>query len=313
MKIITTGLMSCFWSLTSLAATTATVVDIPSSSSSSTPSSNPVNTSTATTSIGTSMRRTLPLSIAGTSFFYGPPVTAPTRSSTTAFTKGGVWGLSLQNQIAAKYSLTSDLSITPVFDFVYQLTDPTNGGAYRRVSMMYDSFIKVAKAGLFRGKLFGQKASLDCDTRIFVPTSESSRENGTRGSVRMSVIPSIELNRSNFSLSMVNHARYWIQSNDRQALDHLATLPRLQLYTGPQLNYQFAPQITAWILYEATVVVDTAGIPNTRNSNRSLADVEPGVDIKINDRVSVTPYLNWYTNQPLSTTSMNLNANIVML
>ncbi len=311
MKFITTSIVSCFCSLTTFAATTATTIGIPAASS--TPSYSPVNTSTATTSMGTSERRALPLSIAATSFFYGPRVAAPTSSSTTAFTKGGIWGLSLQNQIAAKYNLTNDLSITPVFDFVYQLTDPTNGGADRRVSLMYDSFIKVAKAGLIRGKLLGQKATLDCDTRVFVSTSESSRENKTRGSVRVSFIPSIEFNRSNFSLSMVNHARYWVQSNDRQALDPSATLPRLQLYTGPQLNYQFTQQVTAWVLYEATVVVDTAGIPNTRNPNRSLADVEPGLDIKINDRVSMTPYLNWYTNQPLSTTSMNLNANIVML
>ena len=271
----------------------------------------PVNTSTASAAIEAVPRRGLPISIDATSMFYGPTVSNPGRGATTAFTRDEVWGLSVQNQIAAKYKISEKMAITPVFDFVYQLTDPNNGGADRRASLMYDSYIKLSRTGLAAAKIAGNEITLDGDIRYFVPSSEYSRENKNLGGARLSLNPSVQFGRSPVSLSSVNHMRYWFQTRETNAAGGM--LPRMQLYTGPQLNYKFSDAVTAWVLYEATVVFDTAGMPNTRIPGRSVTDIEPGVDIRISERASLTPYLNWYTSQPIKTTSVNLTATLAVL
>lgn len=271
----------------------------------------PANTSTASAVIEAAPRKALPLSIDATSMFYGPTVTSPGRGATTAFTRDEVWGLSVQNQIAAKYKISDKMAITPVFDFVYQLTDPNNGGADRRASLMYDSYVKLSRSGLAQANIAGNEITLDGDVRYFVPSSEYSREVKSLGAARLSLNPSVQFGRSPLSLSSVNHMRYWFQTKEANAAGGM--LPRMQLYTGPQLNYRFSDAVTAWVLYEATVVIDTAGMPNTRIPGRSLTDIEPGVDIRLSDRVSLTPYLNWYTSQPIKTTSVNLTANLAVL
>lgn len=295
---------TALWSFGALAASSSSVT-VPASI-------NPANTSTATATVEGAKEKALPLSISATSYLYGPTVTDPTAGSTTAYTAGDVWGLSAQNQIALKYKLTDKMAITPVFDFVYQFTDPTSGGADRRASLMYDSYIKLSRSGIIEKNIQGNDFALDADARLFVPSSEGSRENNTLGGLRVSINPSLQFGKSAFSLSSVNHMRYWFQTQDKGTKSG-SPLPRTQLYTGPQINYKFSEAVTAWVLYEATVVFDTAGIPNTRNPNRSLVDLEPGVDIKLGKRVSLSPYLNWYTSQPISTTSMNLTASVQML
>lgn len=280
-------------------------------SSAQTVPASPANVSTASATIEGSGFKRLPISISATSMLYGPAVSKLGSGSTTAYTAGDVWGLSAENQIAMKYRLSDSMTITPVFDFVYQFTDPLNGGADRRASLMYDSYIKLSRYGIASASLAGNDLAIDSEMRLYVPSSESSRDNGTLGGVRLAINPSLQFAKSRWSLSSVNHVRYWIQTRDTSASG--SNLPRIQLYTGPQMNYKVSDAVTAWVLYEATVIFDIAGIPNSRNPKRSLADIEPGIDVKVNDRVSLTPYLNWYTSQPIKTTSVNLTANFTVL
>jgi hypothetical protein len=90
-------------------------------------------------------------------------------------------------------------------------------------------------------------------------------------------------------------------------------LPKLELYTGPQVNYHFNDSINAFVLYEVTAGLNTKAEWDFNNYRSSNADVEPGVDFKLHKRITLTPYLHWFTNQSIDTTTMNVAAMINLL
>jgi hypothetical protein len=85
-----------------------------------------------------------------------------------------------------------------------------------------------------------------------------------------------------------------------------APLRQIELYTGPQLNAQVHPNVNIFLLYEAVVHMDTVGFWDNNIQGLALTDLEPGVDIQIGN-VTISPFLNWYTALPISTTSWNLS------
>ena len=143
-----------------------------------------------------------------------------------------------------------------------------------------------------------------------MPTSDYSRENKTLGSARFTVTPNLQIGESGLSLAVVNFVRYWFQRQDLQSGSTDLTLPRLMLYTAPILSYSIRDNFSVWGMLEATMSYDTFGFVNTDDPNRSLMDLEPGFDFKLSDHVTISPYLNWFVNRPLNTTSINFMAHL---
>ena len=252
------------------------------------------------------------------SFFSGPPVADLQSESTSAARDGYTLGLSLQNQLGVRYWLSEQLSIMPVFDFDYQFTDPhktdTTG-----VSLVYDSFIKAKYIDAVKGYIEGNKASVDLEARYYVPVGEFSRENESYGSVRLAAIPGIDLPEYGLQLSVLTYYRYWMQTNFYQVSTrynivpkNTVGLPEHTFYVGPQINYRISKTFNAWLLYEQSHTIDTLGFASTSDPRKSHTDIEPGIDIRLMNGVYISPYLNWYTNQPIDTTSINLITSITI-
>lgn len=246
------------------------------------------------------------LSLTDTSFFFGPGLNQPLKGQTADGAKEQIMGLWSRHFLALTYKIDPKLSLAPVLEFDYTFTDPTTGGAARGFRIN-DPFLKLARKDLVNTDLNGNKAILDGDIRYYAPASKSSVTNGTYGTVRVSLNPSVQFGRSIFSFSMENYAKYWIQPS---ATRDKAGVKRLKLYTGPQLNAKLSDSVTAFVLFEAGGHVFTNGAREWNDSNNSITDLEPGVNIQLHERVSLTPFLNWYLNQPLKTTSVNLVADL---
>lgn len=249
------------------------------------------------------------ISVSTLSYLYGPFVSDPGSKVVSDDSIGSTMGLSSRHQLAVKYRLSDNITIAPTLDFDWSFTNAD--GRTQRTFTWRDSYVKMSVGQIATADLGGNDFVVAGDLRLFVPSSKSSRDNNTLGGIRASINPAIQFGKSAWSLSTVNFARFWLQQEEKSATG--GTMPALQLYTGPQVNYQVNDAVTAFVLYETTVVYNNQGIPNTTNADASLADIEPGADIKINDRITLSPYLNWYTNQRLSTTTMNLALGITLL
>jgi hypothetical protein len=289
-------------SVSGLAFAQSSSTSAPAMSGTSTTQSSAVAPQTALSRIGVS---TL-------SWFYGPYVNNLKENTVTDDSVDSVKGLDSRHQLTVKYNISDKMSIGPVLDFLWSFTDKE--GKNDNTFAWKDSFIKFKHSDLYSANIGGNDISVAGDLRYFVPSSKNSRTSNNYGGMRLSLNPSIQFGKSPFSISTVNYSRVWFQTQTNNPAG--SSLPLLELYTGPQINYQVNDAVTAFVLYEADLVYNNNGVPNSRDvkkSQPSLADVEPGVDIKLHDRVTLSPYLNWFTNQRLSTTTVNLAASFTLL
>ncbi|MEW6056341.1 MAG: hypothetical protein AB1540_06975 [Bdellovibrionota bacterium] len=249
-------------------------------------------------------------SMALTSFFYGPAVDDVGAGTTPGIYEGSVDGLSLQNQVSLTFNPAQDLWITPVFDFVYRFTD-SDGFNANEFALDYDSFIRIARTNIFNERVAFSNVGLNADVRVFFPTSEFSRDNRTIGSARFSLVPFIRTRDQKWSFNFLNYVKYWLQTEEISPVYETA-IPQVMFYTGPSITYQFSQRVSAWLLFEATMAVNSLGEDNRSDPERSLVDIEPGFDLQITKNLYVSPYLNWYLSQPITTTSLNVIAKVVL-
>jgi hypothetical protein len=252
----------------------------------------------------------LPLTIIDAAVLYGPTVNDPFGISVTDDSVDATTGITFRNQFNFKYKLNSQLTLTPVLDFDYQLTDPDAARNGVRQFRWRDSYVKLTHSSLWDADFSGNKFAVPAGVRLYAPTSKTARESNTIGAIRLDLNPEMTIAGSRFSVSTANYVKVWAQTN-RFDRSH-KSLPSTELYAGPQLNYAFNDSAIAFVLYEVSVRYNTLGVPNTNDPKKSLADLEPGASFKVHKRVALTPYLNWFTNQPISTTTLNLNADLTL-
>lgn len=244
--------------------------------------------------------------------YYGPALTDPGARKRADAGKDIYEPIYIRNQINLGYRIQEKTTLSGVADFDYWLSDvsgnPANKGFHWR-----DCFVKLKRSDLMNRDIGGHALTLDGDLRYYMPTSKFSRITDSYGSVRVSLNPSLQFNDSRWSITTVNYVRYFLQKHRNIPGNQDAPLSSLLLYTGPQVNYMFSDRASGFLLMEANVMFDTHGIPNTRDDNASLVSLQPGVAVNVSDRVVLTPSLNWFTNQPLETTSFHLTADISLL
>lgn len=299
-----------------VAATAVWSVAALAQSSSSTVSSSavPANTSTANADVVAPKAKELPVHINSLSTVYGTRVNAPTDNKTSGGEndRNSFDPILMRQRFSVDYKIGANTKIQPRMEFDYQLSDPNPNKSAVRQFRWRDAYLKVTQSGIIEKSLMGNDIALDADVRYYAPTSKSARDNETIGAARMSLYPSVAFGKTGFSLSNESYYKYWFQSKDTNAKGD--ALVRSELYTGPQVSYAVSDKVSAWVLYEAVVNYDTKGLnTNDKAPLQSQADVEPGMDIKIHDRITLSPFLNWYTNQPLYTTTLNVAAAIRLL
>lgn len=254
-------------------------------------------------------KKAIPLSLSDYSIFSGPAVKTPTKTTTADDSNDAITGLSSRHMVSLMYKANNGISFGPTADFNIQHTQAT--AEEQKGVAWNDSYFKVAKSGLAKGTIGGNSVGLDSSVRYLAPTSKGSRDNKTYGSVRMDMNPNMSFGKTALSLTVYNFVRAHLLSQGSNAEG--ASLTQYQLYTGPMLNYDFNDKIGAFVLYEATIKYNTKGESSKQfASAKSLTDLEPGVNFNLNKHISLAPYLNWYTAQPVSTTSINMSATLAM-
>lgn len=289
-------------------STTSTSTTLPSSA---VPTSVAVATVTPSTKL-----RLIPDAITDWVVFTGPSINKPTSMGTPDDSINNTQALSMEHYLGFKYKLSDSVSLVPTMDMLYNFTDPNRDGNTRGFSWG-DAYLSLRKSALINTSLGSNKLTIDGWLNYYAPTSKIERVSNTIGSIAVWANPTLQFGKSRWSLSGYSYARQYMQTNSRPQISDISPgtfLIQSKFYAGPQINYEFNDKATGFLLYEAVARIYTNGYPDwVRNSQRSLTDLEPGMMINVSKSVMLMPCLNWYLNQPVSTTSVNLNASLKLL
>lgn len=291
------------WSVAALSATpsTATVPASPALSGKST---------SASSNVATEKKAPLPISITSSNTWYGPSADSIGSHYSHDGEINAKFPMTIRNQFGFGYKLSDKMTIKPTIEFDL-ITADAGSDAQNEGFHWRDSFVQLSRSSLVEADLGSNKFALDGVARWYVPSSKASRDTNQIGSVRFELNPSIQFGKSAWSLSMQNYVRYYMLTQTENS--KADPLNRWLLYTGPQINYEFNDKVTAFVLYEAYTNVNTKGAFDVARYAVSNTDIEPGLNLNLHERLQLSPALNWYTNQPLSTTSLLLNASIKLL
>ncbi|MGE4234284.1 MAG: hypothetical protein AB7F43_13225 [Bacteriovoracia bacterium] len=253
-------------------------------------------------------REPLPITANYLGMFYGPVVTEPGNHAIPDTTIGASSGTYVRSNLSLDYIFNPQWSVGAVADFDYNLTDPNSGGA----SVGYaarDYYIAGRHTNAYTERFGGGHVfNLNADTRYYAPTSRSSWRKHSLGAVRLTLDPSIQFANSRWSFSTRLYSKHFIQTRSRSETGDLLNIA--ELYVSPQLNYNFSDKISAFFLAEAVTLVKadlSIGDPT-----QHLVDVQPGMNFQLGKSFVLTPYLSWFTELPVKTTTANLNAAVTL-
>jgi len=264
----------------------------------------------------TKSKKPLPITLSDSFDIYGPTLIEPQtlKLHDSGINKdtglGEQIGLSTRHRVSLMYKASDTVSFGPVADFSMQMTraNPTQ----EQMGVQWkDSYFRINKSNLLQAKIGKIKMNLNSNLRLFAPTSQGSKNNKVIGSAALFLVPTFASDNSKLSFSLVTFARSWI--NSQGSNEKNTALNAYQIYARPTLNYDISDKTSAFLLVEAYDTFDTQGQPlSKRDKNESLVDIEPGMNFTLNKHLSLSPYLNWFTAQPIKTTSINLNVNLSM-
>ena len=307
-----------FWSLIAISAAWSTVAFAQSTTTSSSTPAAPSSTSVAEVKTEESSGFKLPVRLSYGVDVFGPRLTNPSDNWTATDAMSDQNDIASQDPILLRHNAAigrdvgAGINLSAHAYFNTFMTDPANNGKTKGLKWR-DSYVQASKGDLAAMTINGSELTLGGDLRYYAPTSTTSRLNNNRGQVRMTVMPNLQFGKSIFSLATVSYLKFWMHSQrlasgeDGRATG--APMNEWEVYTGPQLTAQLTDSVAVWALYEALLQRDTAG--NLTNaapySGKALTDLEPGATFNIGKHFSISPFLNWYTALPVSTTSMNVS------
>jgi len=205
-----------------------------------------------------------------------------------------------ENALGAGYKASKNISVSAAANFLYT---PVRG---EHNAIMLDPIVKVSHASLLSDGDF----NMNGDFRIYPGVTSYAASKGQIAQFRSIQNPNYTLGRWNFALGL--QERYYIYDNSgagRASKGEDKAVnggTRYRIYTGPQVNYQASPKLTAWVLYEMEGINKYAdGFFDVDNNG---TDAEIGVDWNPIKQLTLSPFLDFKTGGKITaeTTTINL-------
>ncbi len=156
--------------------------------------------------------------------------------------------------------------------------------------------------------------SLGTQLRVYMGVTDASRAAGMITNLRWYQFQSLEFPGSRWSLSMVTYIRPYIWS-----ASVAKNRKSMEIYAGPQVNYQVNENLRGWLLFEYTgEQINNAGFftlrsPNDLGNRGPYTDLELGASWNISQKLSLTPYIDMKTSDRVALDTTTINANITYL
>lgn len=225
-------------------------------------------------------------------------------------------GYSLQDLIEIGYSINDNIKMGPVFgvnDSFYQgtgvsLTDPAMRFTVRHIS--YQDFV-------------GVNFDSDLWTSYTAPVSNMTRSTGSIGTLGLNYIPRLLIKGSRFFFSGV--AGLDVTGADGSTDPGLLTNERI--IGALQANYRLHRRWTMYLTnsYSASIGPTLPITDPSLLSDPAMAQLfggsrfnhpvsmRTGAYFRATSDITISPTLNWFTDEPVNTTTMGLSASFTLL
>jgi hypothetical protein len=232
------------------------------------------------------------LSLSYLAIFYGPSLQNPHRLQPKLSGEPDPdRPVNLRNFLNLGYAINQTLSLTGTAYWSYQ--------PYLEQKLtLQDPFIRLSDTSLFQMGNF----NLYADLRVHFGTSASSRQNDQYFGVQTVEVATYVLPDSPLTLALYGALRGNVFGKHGNGYD-------LEMYLGPNINYQITPKLLATVLYEmraSHIYGAKVGVLNNDGT-----DLQPGVTWEMTPKFMINPYLNLLTGGKinLKTTTIGLMAN----
>jgi len=199
--------------------------------------------------------------------------------------------VNLHNFLNLGYNLSNRLAITGTAYWTYQ-------PFLEQKFSLQDPFIRLSDSSILREGPF----NLYGDFRIHFGVSSASRQSDQYFGIQTVQVATFEIPDSHFTLGTYGALRSNVFGKYGYGYD-------LELYLGPNVNYQISPTLLVTLLYEmrgSHTFGDKFGKLNSGGT-----DLQPGLTWDVTPHLMLNPYLNLLTGGKvnLSTTTFGLLAN----
>jgi hypothetical protein len=231
-------------------------------------------------------------------------------SSASAGGGGKGDGYSLRHLISFGYSLNNRLVLSPILD----LGQPISGANSGSLSLN-DPQLKLAFREILNQDYGKQELRSGLAMTYYAPVSDLSKLHHSQGAFQVGLSPKLQFKDSRYSLG----GNLSLKSGFYQTELH-NELVSSRVNMGIQQNYDLSDATQAYFMCHSEVSIGPKvamadpGIVTSSNSHSSrLFGLMTGLRFQASKTLSFAPRLNWYTDQPIQTTSVGLNIFIKLI
>jgi hypothetical protein len=252
-----------------------------------------------------------PYSLTLFSIVSGPTVTNLGSDPVLEYTPSGrpvyqPTGYSLRQQATGGYHLSEDWVLGPVVNF----SDSFYGATDDQI-MLGDVQMQLTRLNAFEGKLLGNDFRVHWMLGADAPISENAHDLHMEGGVSETIIGRLNLKNSRFNIAGTVGSRTSFYHQGPFVAD-------TKISSGVETSYHHSASFTSFVM---SSIGGTAGPSVDMTSRTNLSGQMPshifgltsGLRVKATDFISFSPFVNWFTDGPLSNSTIGLTTNIQLI
>lgn len=165
---------------------------------------------------------------------------------------------------------------------------------------LQDPYLTASNGSIFKSGNY----TFGGEIRAYLGASDASQKANMIVNFRTYQFNKLVLPETPVTLKLTTYFRPYVYS---KYVD--PTTRGLQIYAGPEVDYQVTPTLTAWLLFE--YYGQSFPGRGAFNFSTQFTDLEPGISWDITPSLSFTPYLDIQTSSNrVATDTTTMNANI---
>jgi hypothetical protein len=245
------------------------------------------------------------------SIFSGPTVSNLDSEPSVAISAHGKrlsvpTGYSVRHQATFGYHLSENWVLGPVLDFSDSFYGPTSGQL-----TMGDAQLRITRLNAFEGRIGANDVKVHLMFGSSAPTSQNAHDLHGQGGVSETLIARMNIRDSRWSLGGTAGAR-------TSFYDQGAFAQVTKLSSGLEASYHHNQYLSSFFM---PTIGDSIGpkIDMTTKTNllgaiqTHIFGVTVGARIRATDAISISPIINWFTDSPLSNSTIGLTTSIQLI
>jgi hypothetical protein len=212
-------------------------------------------------------------------------------------------GYRLRHSLGANYEFAPGLLLGPAIN----VTEPFSGRHQGKLSLE-DPQLRLTILDLYQAEMGENRLHSNMMISASFPTSENSRKRSSWGGLSVASSPRMHFHGTPYSIMGTCSVKTGLYGRS-----DAGPLISTRVTAGIQGGYHFSPGLESGLMFHAgsqfgpdIPMDDGEGFFKDRGTQ--IFGLMPSLRYQLNSMISLTPRLDWYLDQPISTTTFSLSA-----